>query len=120
MELDCDFAKFAITVPYPGSALYEELRGQIDGRQFEKFTSWYTWAAGGDELIYSPEDMTVQELVSVQRLGMLRFYARPTQVFRHLRRGTIRPKAMALGATVLLEGAVQSVIDRVRSAFLQR
>jgi anaerobic magnesium-protoporphyrin IX monomethyl ester cyclase len=120
MELDCDFAKFAITVPYPGSALYEDLRGQIDGQQFEKFTSWYSWAAGGGELIYSPDGMTVQELVSVQRLGMLRFYARPTQVFRHLRRGTIRPKAMALGATVLLEGAAQSVMDRVRSIFSQR
>jgi len=117
MELDCDFAKFAITVPYPGSALYDELRGQIDGRQFEKFTSWYNWASGRDELIYSPEGMTVQELISVQRMGMLRFYARPTQVYRHLRRGTIRPKAMALGATVLLEGAAQSAFDRLRSTF---
>lgn len=120
MELDCDFAKFAITVPYPGSALYEELRGQIDGRQFEKFTSWYNWASGRDELIYSPDGMDVRELVSVQRLGMLRFYARPTQVLRHLRRGTIRPKAMAFGATVLLEGAVRSVVDRLRGGWLRR
>lgn len=112
MELDCDFAKFAITVPYPGSALYEELRGQIDGRQFEQFTSWYNWASGRDELIYSPEGMTVQELISVQRLGMLRFYARPTQVVRHLRKGTIRPRAMALGARVLLDGAFRSLADR--------
>ncbi len=119
MELDCDFAKFAITVPYPGSALYEQLRDQIDTHEFEKFTSWYNWASGRDELIYAPDGMTVQELLRVQRLGMLRFYARPTQVVRHLRRGTIRPRDMALGATVLVQGAARSVVEQVKT-FLKR
>jgi len=116
IDLDCDFAKFAVTVPYPGSALFDQQKGRIDASQFEKFTSWYDWASGDEALLYAPEGMTVQELLSIQRAGMLKFYARPSQVWRHLSRGTIRPGPMLTGATVLLEGALKDVVRKVRRA----
>ncbi len=116
IKLDCDFAKFAVTVPYPGSALYERQKDRIDSTQFEKFTSWYNWASGDEELLSAPEGMTVQELLSIQRAGMLKFYARPTQVWRHLVRGTLKPGHMVYGATVLLEGALRNVVGRARKA----
>jgi len=108
IELDCDFAKFAITVPYPGSPLYEQVRHKIDSSQFEKFTSWYNWASGDQELLYAPDGMSVDQLLSIQRSGMFKFYARPSQVYRHLRRGTIPARHMAYGAYVLLEGLLRN------------
>ncbi|MBM4353038.1 MAG: radical SAM protein [Deltaproteobacteria bacterium] len=116
IRLDCDFAKFAITIPYPGSPLYEQQKDRIDSTQFEKFTSWYNWASGDEELLSAPEGMTVPELLSIQRAGMLKFYARPSQVWRHLTRGTLKPGHMAYGATVLLEGALKNVVGKVRKA----
>jgi radical SAM superfamily enzyme YgiQ (UPF0313 family) len=113
IELDCDFAKFAVTVPYPGSPLYEQQKHRIDTSQFEKFTSWYNWASGDEELLSAPEGMTVEELLAIQREGMLKFYARPSQVLRHLRRGTLSPKHMAYGAYVLTEGVVRNVARRL-------
>jgi len=115
IELDCDFAKFAITVPYPGSALYDQVRDRIDASQFEKFTSWYNWASGDAELLYAPDGMSVKELLSIQRSGMFKFYARPSQVYRHLRRGTLSPQHMAYGAYVLAEGLTRNAAEKVRS-----
>lgn len=114
VKLDCDFAKFAITVPYPGSKLYEMQKERIDSTQFEKFTSWYNWASGDKALLYAPEGMTVEELLSIQRYGMLKFYARPSQVYRHLARGTLSFKHMSYGAYVLVEGALRDVAERTR------
>jgi len=114
IKIDCDFAKFAITVPYPGSKLYEMQKDRIDATQFEKFTSWYNWASGDEELLSAPEGMTVKELLSIQRSGMLKFYARPSQVYRHLARGTLSLKHMSYGAYVLVEGAMRNAATRAR------
>ena len=114
IKLDCDFAKFAITIPYPGSKLFEETKDSIDSSQFEKFTSWYNWASGDDELLSAPDGMSVQELLSIQRSGMFKFYARPSQVYRHLRRGTIPFRQMAYGAYILAEGMPKNVVGSVK------
>jgi magnesium-protoporphyrin IX monomethyl ester (oxidative) cyclase len=114
IELNCDFAKFAITIPYPGSRLYDQVAGQVDASQSEKFTSWTDWAGDKGELLYVPDGMTTADLLRVQRLGMLKFYARPQLVYRHLINGTLRPRDMLFGASVLLERAGQTVWDRLR------
>ncbi len=114
IKLDVDFAKFAVTIPYPGSQLYEDMKDQIDAKQFEKFNSWYNWASGDEELLGAPEGMTVAELLEIQRAGMFRFYARPTQVVRHLTKGTIPLSLMAYGAFVLGEGLVKNSVARVK------
>lgn len=114
MELDCDFAKFAITVPYPGSQLYEEQKARLGGGSFEKYTSWYNWASGDEDVAFAPDGMSARELLTIQRLGMLKFYARPAQVVRHLRRGTLTPGYMAFGARVLAGGAMRETAARMR------
>ena len=58
--------------------------------------------------------MTVAELLEIQRAGMFRFYARPTQVVRHLTKGTIPLSLMAYGAFVLGEGLVKNSVARVK------
>jgi len=117
IKLDCDFAKFAVTIPYPGSKLYEMQKDRFDSTQFEKFTSWYNWASGDEELLSAPEGMTVKELLAIQRTGMLKFYARPTQVYRHLTGGTLSLRHMAYGAYVLVEGALKNAANEARGLF---
>lgn len=109
IRLDCDFAKFAVAIPYPGSQLFESLRGQLGPRDFDKFLSWYNWASGGEDILSMSDDISPADLLRIQRLGMLRFYARPRQVIRHLRRGTLPLDKMAYGAGLLLEGATREV-----------
>lgn len=114
IKLDCDFAKFAMTVPYPGSKLYDDIKHRIDSSQFDKFTSWYNWASGDEELLIDPDGLSAKELLAIQRAGMLKFYARPTQVYRHLTGGTLSARHMSYGAYVLLEGAARNVVNKAK------
>jgi len=52
--------------------------------------------------------------LSIQRSGMFKFYARPSQVYRHLRRGTIPFRQMAYGAYILAEGMTKNVVGSVK------
>lgn len=83
LSLDIDFAKFAITIPLPGSELYDDLvkQGKISEPEWEKFT---TFNPNPDSLPYVPEGMTGEELLRLHRLANLKFYLRPRIIFRHL------------------------------------
>jgi radical SAM superfamily enzyme YgiQ (UPF0313 family) len=83
LSLDIDFAKFAITIPLPGSELYDDLvkQGKISEPKWEKFT---TFNPNPDSLPYVPEGMTGEELLRLHRLANLKFYLRPRIIFRHL------------------------------------
>lgn len=115
IKIDCDFAKFAITIPYPGSELFEQVRSNIDPSDFEKFNSWYNWASGDEALLYAPDGMTIPELLSIQRSGMFKFYARPSQVYRHLKKGSIPLKQMTYGGYVLVEGVLKNAVNSVKA-----
>lgn len=109
IKLDCDFAKFAVTIPYPGSRLYEEMKNRLGSENFDKYLSWYNWASGDEDLLSASEDISGGDLLRIQRMGMLRYYARPRHIIRHLRRGTLPLDKMAYGAGLLLEGATREV-----------
>lgn len=114
IKIDCDFAKFAVTIPYPGSELFEQVRENINPSDYEKFNSWYNWASGDEALLYAPDGMTIPELLSIQRAGMFKFYARPTQVYRHLKKGTIPLRQMSYGAYVLVEGVLKNAVNSMK------
>lgn len=87
-ELDLDFAKFAITVPFPGSQLFDDLvaKGKLNPDQlsmndWEKFT---TFNPNPDELIYTPEGMTGKELLALQKKANSEFYLRPKVMYNQL------------------------------------
>jgi radical SAM superfamily enzyme YgiQ (UPF0313 family) len=82
-ELDLDFAKFAITVPFPGSALYEDLTksGKLKRRDWENFV---TFNPNPEELVYIPGKINPEELIYLQQRGHREFYLRPKIIFDQL------------------------------------
>jgi radical SAM superfamily enzyme YgiQ (UPF0313 family) len=101
-ELDIDFAKFGITIPLPGSELYDNLvrEGRIQPGDWGKFT---TFNPDPDALPYVPAGLTARELQRLHRWATWRFYMRPKMIFKHV--FVIRSiglKQIVNGASILL------------------
>jgi len=96
VELDVDFAKFAITVPFPGSKLFAE-RWQTDLFR-DDWENYTTFNPDPDRLIYHPEGYDPRELIKMQSWALRRFYMRPRQIKRQmLQLRTISPKMLLYG-----------------------
>lgn len=113
LSLDIDFAKYAITIPLPGSELYDDLvkRGKILAAEWDKFT---TFNPDPNSLPYVPDGMTGGELLRLQQLANLKFYFRPKMIFRHLFViRTIGFKQLFNGAILILKNLKQLLKDRM-------
>ena len=96
VDLDLDFAKFAITVPFPGSKLFEDQWQKTLFR--DDWENYTTFNPDADRLIYHPEGYDPELLIKMQSYGLRRFYMRYEQVRRQLvELKTITPKAMLYG-----------------------
>ena len=96
VDLDLDFAKFAITVPFPGSKLFED-RWQKDLFR-DDWENYTTFNPDPDQLIYHPPGYDPRELVRMQRDSLRRFYLRPEQIKRQMMElKTISPKMLLYG-----------------------
>jgi radical SAM superfamily enzyme YgiQ (UPF0313 family) len=82
-ELDLDFAKFAITVPFPGSQLYEDLTrsGKLKRYDWENFI---TFNPDPNKLVYVPGKISPEDLINMQRKGHQEFYLRVKIIFRQI------------------------------------
>jgi len=82
-ELDLDFAKFAITVPFPGSELYRSLvqSGKLKRTDWENFV---TFNPNQNKLVSVNEHVSARDLVALQRIAHRKFYLRPQLIWRHL------------------------------------
>lgn len=82
-SLDLDFAKFAITVPFPGSQMFEDLRreGRLDRDDWE---NWTTFQPDPAKTVFVPRDTDPEFLIKMQKVGMREFYLRPSVIYRHL------------------------------------
>lgn len=95
-SLPLDFAQFSITVPYPGSQLFEDLvkdgkintgvrqDGTIDLAVWERYSAYNSFT--DKKPIWVTEGMSVNELKKVQKLALRKFYLRPKQIFQQARR----------------------------------
>lgn len=110
-ELDCDFAKFNIAVPLPGSKFFEMYKDQIDPNDSNKFTSWSDWSDCDDGIVFAPEGMTSSELIGLQRKAMFTYYFRPKIIWRHLVHRTISIKNLFFGANMLCSNYFWKVSD---------
>ncbi len=83
IESDVDFAKFAITVPFPGSQLYDELvsKGKLTRRDWENFT---TFNPDPDKMVLATDTIDARRLLILQKNATRRFYLRPEMILRHL------------------------------------
>ena len=100
--LDLDFAKFAITVPFPGSKLYEDLRaeGRLDRDDWENFT---TFQPDPDKLPFVPREVDNAFLIKMQKRGTASFYLRPRMIWRHVAEiRTVRPRQIWNGMRSIL------------------
>jgi len=96
VDLDLDFAKFAVTVPFPGSKLFDDRWQKTLFR--DDWENYTTFNPDPDLLIYHPHHYDPQALVKMQSEALRRFYLRPRQIVRqlvHLR--TITPKNLLYG-----------------------
>lgn len=101
-KIKVDFAKFAITVPYPGSRLYENLvsSGKLQRRDWENFV---TFNPNPKDLVYIPGGMNPEELIKMQQKAHFEFYVRPQVILKQLFKiRTIRLKDLLLGFFSLL------------------
>ena len=82
-SLDLDFAKFAITVPFPGSQMFEDLRreGRLDRDDWE---NWTTFQPDPEKMIFVPREVSPEYLIRMQKQGLREFYLRPSIIYRHL------------------------------------
>ena len=95
-RLPLDFAQFSITVPYPGSRLFEELSrdGKLDtglrpnGDVDLDVWMRYSAHAGFSENkpIYVPEGMSADDLKRMEKLALRRFFLRPSKIIDQIRR----------------------------------
>ena len=96
VELDVDFAKFAITVPFPGSKLFED-HWQKDLFR-DDWDNYTTFNPDPDRLIYHPSGYDPRHLIKMQSWALRRFYMRPRQIKRQmLQLRTISPKMLLYG-----------------------
>ncbi len=102
-ELDIDFAKFGVTIPLPGSELYDELvaDGTVRENDWHRFS---TFNPDPDTLPYIPEGLTGKELQRLHRWATWRFYMRPAMVWKHLFQvRSIGLRQLFNGASILLK-----------------
>lgn len=108
LKLPLDVAKFNITIPYPGSPLYQQAikESRLLHRNWEDY-SCYVPDPG--QLPWLPEGRNAKELISLQKAATRRFYIRPGIILRHffiIR--TIGLKFILIGGWILIS---EGIID---------
>ena len=85
-DLDIEFAKFTVFVPYPGTAIYYDFMKdgtlkEPESLEFERYTSYPT---DENPAIYVTPALTQAKLMQLQKKAFRKFYLRPKMIYRHL------------------------------------
>lgn len=83
-KLKPHFAQFTITVPFPGTPLFEMAKsnGTFRADDWNGYQTWAGWK--GQELIYVPEGRTTKEMMQLQQYAMESFIMQPRIILLHL------------------------------------
>lgn len=109
LKLPLDLAKFNIIIPYPGSPIYQEAvsKGRLLHRNWEDYTCY---VPNPEQLPWVPEGREAEELKTLQKTAIRRFYIRPTIILRHLFIiRSIRFKFLILGFWVLVSEEINNL-----------
>lgn len=80
IELEPDYAQFSLTTPYPGTALWNQAKRF--GSLTTDFSEYHGWSA-----VFVPDGYKDrQELLSMEKEAMKRFYFRPRYILNQLRK----------------------------------
>ena len=85
-ELNADYAKFNLTIPYPGTEMYRQAteEGTIKSLDWSKYSSLN--ALSSIDPVYVPKGMTKEELVQIQKTAIRSYYLRPVMVWKFLKK----------------------------------
>lgn len=97
LELDTDLVSFTITVPFPGTALYEMAKkeGLISSDSLERFKVPQK-AKRKIVPVLRTKALSNKDLLRYQRLALKKFYLRPKQILRLLIRSRTRHQLFCL------------------------
>jgi radical SAM superfamily enzyme YgiQ (UPF0313 family) len=101
-SLDLDFAKFAITVPFPGSEIFRQMRrdGRLNRTDWENYT---TFNPDKRSIVVASQVQSPEQLLEALRSATFRFYMRPRLIARQLLSiRTIDARQMASGLWSIL------------------
>jgi len=84
-ELNTDYAKFNMTIPYPGTELYDQAvkEGTLKSTDWDSFNSLSALTTFNP--VYVPKGMTKEELVEVTKSAFRQYYLRPSMVVKHIK-----------------------------------
>ena len=113
-SLPLDMAQFSLCTPYPGSALFETLRGQgridtglrpeggLDTSVWKRYSAYISFTSL-DPIWVTPEQ-TPAQLKALQKKAQREFYLRPSQLLRHASR--LRPGNIGKALAVLKDAFI--------------
>lgn len=78
IELDPTYAFFSILIPFPGISIFDEFKEKGYIKTFD--WSRYIWYG---EPVFETENLSKEDLVTLQREAELRFYLRPKKVIKY-------------------------------------
>jgi len=105
-------AQFSVLTPYPGSPIFEQLRadddidtgirpdGSVDPTVWHRYSAYICF--NDVKPIWTTPTQSAESLRRLQKRALRRFYLRPKQVLRQVRR--IRPHNVRKMADVALQG----------------
>lgn len=100
-----DWIQVTITVPYPGTKLYElaQKDGTLKSLKWENYQTWAGWS--DKELVYTPKDRDAEELKELQRRAMREFYLSPRFIIKQFKnlRSWNNIKTYSQGAYALIK-----------------
>ena len=84
-ELDPDWAQFTVTIPYPGTPMYDQLDAQkkLKHHTWANFNTWGGWT--DKSLPFVEDGRTEQELKALQKRAMRIYYLRPAIFWKFLK-----------------------------------
>lgn len=84
-ELNVDWVQVTITVPYPGTELFEIAKKEetLKSTNWEDYQTWAGWS--NKELVYTPKGRDAKELKELQRKAMREFYLRPRFIMKQFK-----------------------------------
>jgi len=85
IKLNPQWAQFTITIPYPGTPMFQELdkKGFIQNHNWSNYNTWSGWKKDA-KIPFVTTGRTIDELLSIQKMALRKFYLRPQVFMRFL------------------------------------
>jgi len=82
INLNPDYAKFNIFMPYPGTAFFEKMKDKIKSFDWGNYKTLSGFT--DSELPFLPEGITDKRLKKLQKMAFKRFYFRPSYLLKRI------------------------------------